>query len=167
MPGALPLTEQTTTWPNVIGIVAIILSILGLLGTAVGLVFTSKWMQPSSPFPLARLTYVTSGVLEILLLVVGIGLLKRCRWSIKTAMVWAVAAIIVAVLNSVLGYSEMEEQLGRMAQDPNTPPGMGGMTKGAGCIGMGLGTCASCAFPLFVLVWFLRAKIRAEVSTWK
>jgi hypothetical protein len=105
--------------------------------------------------------------LELLLLFTGIGLLKRRRWSGKTAIVWAIGAIIASVIGGVAGQAEMQNQLAKMAQDPNLPPGIGGFSKGIGVTSMWMGICVACAFPVFMLIWFLRPSIRAEVLTWK
>jgi hypothetical protein len=35
-----------------------------------------------------------------------------------------------------------------------------------GVIGTILGIAWGCALPIFMIVWFTRSKVRAEVSTW-
>lgn len=178
-PGALPPIERATTWPRTLGIISIILGTLGtlggLLGSSVSLMVQAMQMSVADKDAvnwdavrqavvwMARMS-VIAGMLSVLLLVIGIGLVRRRPWAIPTAKVWAVLKILMVIVN--LGIStviqrsiaEAIQQAGTTSRGPalhSTPTGIA------------FGLAWGCALPVFMLIWFARQEIREEIARWR
>lgn len=181
-PGGMQMPEQRSAWPTVIGIIAIVLGSLGILGgcwglatpwflgvikdivppgQATGMEFVEEWRAWTVINSL-----VGTGV-AILLLFAGIGLRRCRRWAVPTCVTWAVVKMLFVVVNSVLMYMIQRPGLEAMAQQN---PGMSGMGSGflvlIGIISVVFGILWGWAFPVFLLVWLSRAKIKAETAAW-
>jgi hypothetical protein len=101
----------------------------------------------------------------VLLLVAGVGIVQRRRWGLKATMAWAVVKIVVVVVTSIGGYMVMREQLRAMARSgPTTMPT--GFMETMQFAGVVVGILWGWALPIFMLVWFSRAKIKAETVIW-
>lgn len=170
-------------WPKVIGIIAIVLGSLGILGAVYGAV------SPLVMGPLARmmpaehaagveamqefsvrvvLVSLLALAVAVWLLVGGIALVKRRRSSRKTCLTWAVVKMLFVVLNSVISYAMVEAQMeAMMQQSPNTPGMPAGFMSGFSAIGLVFGICWGWALPVFMLIWFSRGEIKAEVAQWE
>lgn len=178
--------ELGSTWPGVIGAIAIVFGALGILnglmamaspffvnmmgnmgGQTTGMVETMKsWMW----------WVILSGVLTIVvasvLLAAGIGVVRRRAWGAKTMLVWAVLKFVwggISVAGGVL--MQMEQMKAMQAQTASPGQGvpaamMTGMTDMVMIFGLGFGLLWAWALPVFVLIWFMRPKIRAEVRAW-
>jgi len=171
------LPPRPSKWPTVIGIVAIAFAGLGIMGGFCGLVtmVTMPSMMPQDPATTAALSATRSSWmvvqllvglgLTVLLLICGIGLLKRRPWSPKGCTRWAVVYIIFAVIGGILNFSMQQAQFASMSQAGGPSP----MPVGFGTLALLmslLGFVWACALPVFLLVWFSRAKIKAEVALW-
>lgn len=186
-PGEMYLPQQPSAWPKVIGIIAIVLGALGVLGGCMGLASTlfvdtfkgvlEDMMPSGQPSPLEPLEavyehkgwmivtqFLTMGA-AVLLLFVGIGLLKRAAWSARAAMYWAVIKMAVVVPGAVLAYMANKAQLATMAEQGGGFVGSG-LVEAIGAASIGLSVVWGWALPVFVLIWFSRAKIKAEVAGW-
>lgn len=157
--------EPPSKWPVVVGIIAIVLSALGLLGGVCGMVMMTvakPLMQnmPNMPAGALEITptlIATTAVnlgLSVMLLVVGIGFLKRRAWSARLGMVWAIVDIVAVIVNVAVAP--------RMAAAQS-----GGQAEAVGAsIGMVCGATFGLVFPVFLLIWLSRAKIKQEVASW-
>ncbi|UCD29964.1 MAG: hypothetical protein JSV03_05675, partial [Planctomycetota bacterium] len=98
VPGEMVMPAPTSTWPTVVGIIAIVLGALGILGGIWGAVFSLFGPITIMPMPQSQTMFeeamrdsivwaMVSGLLgmgaAILLLVAGIGVVKRRVWSRK------------------------------------------------------------------------------------
>ncbi len=173
-PDAMPVRETRSTWPTVLGVLAIILGGLGILSCAWLMVPTAPGIE-SDPQP-------SGGVLEAyqaasdpvwlgisaVQLVGGIGLIRRRRWSRTVLQVWAVLTLVVAIVHAVLVPDMLAET---MAQQQSGSSGGPGAAPGAFEIVFYVfvlaGMLFSAAPPVFVLIWFGRQKIRDEVAAWR
>ena len=136
--------ERRSTWPTVIGIIAIVYGALGVLAECNGLVFNvfvAIWggsMQGTAEaqkaqfevmrqYAVPNLIFMVVGtVLAAWLLVAGIGVLRRRPWSRSAAVGWAVAKTLFTIPYSVLGYLLHNALLDAMEQaaiDSGTPMG--------------------------------------------
>ncbi len=181
--------ERRSTWPTVIGILAIVFGALGVLGACMGMasyVFVAivggqmqgmpgvqkaqlevmrQYMVPNSIF------VVVGTVVAAWLLVAGIGVLRRRPWSRGATVSWAVAKIIYAIPASVLGYFHNKAQLEAMEQaaiDSGTPIPTGIFTimQSVGVAMMGWSMLWVWALPLFLIIWFRSAPVKTEVERW-
>jgi hypothetical protein len=171
-PGALPVAEPATKWPTVLGIIGIIVGVLGAMSAAWGIVSFSLFPEMMRAMPpeavaamekMKGLTIALSAVglpVAVLLLASGIGLVRRRRWSVSTAKIWAALRILVAIAGSVGGVLMQDAMM-------QGNPGMAGMPAGFMRTMQMIGFAWGCGLPVFFLIWLSRAKIKAEVASWR
>lgn len=182
-PAAVP-PPPPRAWPMVIGIIAIILGALGALGGCVGMAVTPflrviEKVVPAGQAPqlegLAELVpsmliLAFAGlVIAVLLLIGGIGLVRRRRWGMTACLAWAVVKIIFVVAHNVFGYLvnvAQFEQIETMTGNAGGPPLPVEFFAGMGALGACFGIAWGWALPIFMLIWFTRRKIRDEVREW-
>lgn len=134
--GAVPV--QPPSWPMVLGVIAIVIGSLGILGHGcAGIV--GQLMQPFFvniarksaqgnqsifdaqmqitakylPFQIANIVVMTG--LSVLLVIGGIGLAKRRAWSRGAFMTWAIIRIAYVVPASYIAYCMTTEMMQKMA----------------------------------------------------
>ena len=189
--GAIP--PKPSSWPMVVGIIAIILGAGGILAYGcgglignVGMVFVSNWMRSTGvvdPVQQAQMEVLRdylawnivnslfSTGLSILLLIAGIGLVRRRSSSMRVSIVWAILRMLWALPASVMGYAVAVAQFDAMERaaaesGDSLPAGIFGIMQAFGIVGVVLGLLWACAFPIFTLIWFSRRKIKAEIAQW-
>lgn len=180
-PGELRLPERRSNWPTTLGVVAIVFGALGCLGAIWGVVGTLLFPAAATRMPpnqaalaqaMAEMssTYLITSILTapaaVILLITGIGLFKRRKWGITTGKVWAIIKMIVVVVSTYLGSVAQRAFSERMAQDPNMPQGAYSYIEISNLIWAVTGILWGCALPIFILTWFSRYKIKAEVAAW-
>lgn len=135
-PEAIP--PATTSIPKVFGIIHIVYACIGMIGAVIGVgaFLVMKAVLSSAGDEMAEMepvldaystleiyTYVDAGVkvvLGIMLLVAGIGLLKRKLWAQKVSIFWAVVRIVIAIVMTVATYGaslEFQEKMGEVSQN--------------------------------------------------
>jgi hypothetical protein len=164
-------------WPVVFGVIGIITAVFGLLGGGCDMVMPAGMVGcagsasqspdvPSAPQPWSALLNVGDFFLAGLLMAASVGMLRRRDWSVRAAVVWSWAKSVTAIGDSILTAVTFRrsEPLLRNLLPPEvlTPETINILLVGAVCISLVLGLST----PVFVLVWFRRARIRAEVATW-
>lgn len=175
--------EKKSTWPTVIGILGIVLGILGILGGILGVLsyFLTGAFLSVVPEEQSRiiLDFQKSWILwtilmqilvigaAIYLLIAGLGVMKERSGSDRRMRIWAAIKIAVVAVNTGIGSVMQREMLAaQMESDPqvaNTMAQFGNIFAWAGlCFGVVWGW----AFPIFVLIWFARRKIKAETAEW-
>ena len=126
---------------------------------------------------LAPLMLISAGLtipIAIVLLIGGIGLTKRSPWSPKTCRTWAGLKMLLVVYSSIIGYlvqqAQMEAMQRMLEEDPNAPTAMvgffGTLMAIIGPVIFVFAIVWGWALPIFMLIWFLRHKIKAEVAQW-
>jgi len=181
-PGMVGLPQRPSAWPKVIGIIAIVFGAGGSLGGiwgAVSPLFTDAFMsmvpgeqaagmkemmQQYKPYTIIG-SLLSLGV-AVLLLAAGIGLVQRRGWAPKISMLWSIVKIVFVIVNSIFGYMMAQASAAAMAQDPAMAQMPAGFMSVASGVGVALGACWGWALPVFMLVWFTRGKIKAEVAEW-
>lgn len=177
--------DQPSKWPTVVGVIGIVLASIGLLCGCAGYfaVPLQRWgmsMQSQSgianPVAEAQLkvaeqyqivTYVLTTIglaLSAWLLFAAINLLRRRRSARGALMGWAIASIVALALNmtfQVLMMQAMVDELNAAGEGQRANEIWMGLAFG-GCFGLIFGL----TYQVFILIWFSRAKIKAEVSTW-
>ncbi len=193
---------KPTVWPTVVGIIAIIFGSLGAVNNGlcapVGLVLSGSMgglfdkLAESQPgagmeeqaammdalqdyLPANLAVSITAAILSLILLIGGIGLVKRRAWCIRTIVIWALLKMIHAVPAMAVGYLLNSEMFRAMEEAAETssggpgqmPAGFDAMIKGFSMAGVLIGMLWAWALPMFMLIWFARAKIRQEVTSWR
>jgi hypothetical protein len=164
---------QRSVWPSVIGIISIVLASLGIICMPIGLAFNSynrmnpKQAELMADFPSWYGTYqIASSILYVmlyvLLLVAGILLVRRRLAAARSAhLIFALANLLalgvgmamLAVLNQAISQSVSSDMRHGMQV---------GLMFGGACTLIIAG-----AYPVFLLVWFSRSRIRQEINAWK
>jgi hypothetical protein len=175
--GPVPVEPPRSKWPTVLGIIAIILAGIGLL-SIVGQFIAQQIPQPSTaatqpayPEPPAGVQAIMTPswlVVSALLLVGGIGLLNRRRWSVRALIVWAIGDVVFTLAGTVgtlINLPTFQQQMRQ--QNAGMPPGAGGMFEAIFIGAMCFGSVVGFAPPIFALVWFRRRKIKDEVAGWR
>ena len=155
---------------------------MGLGSSAMFGLFTSAMPEEQAEImnatePLMPLMMISGGltmVVAIVLLFGGIGLTKRSPRSPKTCRIWAVLKMLLVVFASIVGYlvqlAQMEAMQRMLEEDPNTPAAMvgffGTLMAVFGPLTLVLGIIWGWALPIFMLIWFSRRKIKAEIAQW-
>ena len=194
--------DKRSVWPTVIGIITIIFGSLGAayngLCSPAGMIMAGAFkpmfedMAQSAPgagmemqvaqieamsryLPASLVVYLTSTILSVLLLIGGIGVLRRRGWSGRTLNIWAILrilqaipAVIVTYLMNDAMFEAMEEAAasggGATAQMPS---GIFSVMATVGLAAVIIQLLIYWALPVFVLIWFSRRVIREEVAEWR
>lgn len=179
-PGYIP--PAPPQWPGVLGVIAIVFGTLGAL-SALGS-FASYLLLPmfqklagNAPGMQAAFGYknwnLALGVVGLLagglLISAGIKLRARSPVAMTQVMWWSVIRMVMAVVQAVVASLAQWNTIQSMnsSQSGAMPPAAVAIQKmlvpltGAGTLLWGW------ALPIFMLVWFRRAKIRKEVSSWR
>ncbi|MBN1490611.1 MAG: hypothetical protein JXA69_11900 [Phycisphaerae bacterium] len=182
MPEPMTQPPARSTWPTVVGILAIVFGAVTIIFGVFGLVSTSFedfFLSSMSPEQAAETQRITASyqpwmigsacvalVLAILLLVSGIGVVQRRRPGARRLRVWAYLSIPYAVAAMIM-QAVLQSELIEVTQAGIGPTGTPGVLEEIIVVPMLLfGLAWSCAGPVFVLVWFSRKSIKAEVADW-
>jgi hypothetical protein len=184
-PGQIPMPGQRSTWATVIGIIAIVLASGGILSGCSSLIspfvvdFFRNMIPPGQATGMEVMdaieewrswtminSFLTSAVAS-LLLVVGIGLLKRRRWAVQAGVAWAILKVLHALVTAVFVYMVQQATFGAMGQQIPAAPGFGpAFQQMIGVYSAAFTALLYSAFPVFLLIWLSRAKIKADVADW-
>lgn len=183
-----PSTEST--WPVKLAMVTIVLGALGAVGGVCGIAGSLMsgamagmmgGMTPppgSGPSPaetfeiVARYQGVTiahalvSIAVGVLLLVAGIKLRKRLKQSRKLIMIWAPLKVVMALAGSAIGYVMQQESAKLMAAAATAANPVAGYMETMQTVMEILMFVWGIAFAVFMVIWFTRDSIAAEVETW-
>jgi hypothetical protein len=151
-----------SVWPKVIGIISIVLASLGLICTPISWLtttFVTHAHEVMKVFPEWWSTYTTvSSVVGIFmaLILLGAGITTLMRRGIGRSLhlVYGAAGILIAIGNVVVIAMTL---LGAEMEGPMRVAFIGGIV-----VGVPLGMI----YPVFLIIWFLRSKIRQEVAAW-
>lgn len=179
--GGLP--QPQSSWPGIVGTISIVFGSLGLLCYGCNSIMTvaSPLMQSIVP-PEAQQaqaqgavlalnigSYCIGFLLAILLLFSGIGVVQRRRWGRTTSIVWAflkvALAIIVLALTVILAQDIADQVNQQMQASGQAAPFT--MTPELIILFAGVGVLFQLIWPVFILIWFNRARIKDEVATWQ
>lgn len=174
-PGPLANTVRQPIWPNVVGIIALVLggggvlmSLLSAAGPVVVLLGSRgsepEWTDEVHGWIWAGVALECVSVLLAAALVLGgVGLLRRKRRSGRLLVAWAGCKLVFALALAVVSYGAMAAQ-SRAAHDAEA-----GMAAFSWSLGLGftlIGFVWALLLPVFVLIWFRRANIKAEIANW-
>ena len=149
--------KREPVWPKAIGILSIVLACLGLVATPLNMANPMQREMlsklPSWFSAYATFSMLAGAVITVLLLAAGILLFKRRRAGRTLHVAYGLIAVLLGLVGLVALLSVDVSGLPDMMQIPFRIGAIGGWA-----IGM--------AYPVFLLVWFFRGKIRDEVARW-
>ena len=171
--------EMRSSWPTAIGVIAIVFGVLGVLYHLFSIVpFALRWFgvnvddpDPDMKVALSWETWIVllaglATALAVVLLVAGIGLVRRRRRAVRTLAGWATFRMLLAVGQAAVNYRLAPAQYAVMRNDPSMAGMPSGFVELIGPITAGVLLIWGCALPIFLLIWFGRRKIKDEVTTW-
>ncbi len=155
-----PQPRKTPGAVMAVGIISIVYGLLSLLCCGgVGVVGLMAVSSGEVDVPLTawdKIVPVLNILLGVALLASGIGTLKRHSWSRTLAMVVAIGYLIVAVGNIALSATARPAGQG----DPDMP-----QAEQIGfLIGKFVGAAALCVYPIVLLIFYNRPKVKALFS---
>ena len=192
MPGALVarLAPAPPPWATVLGILSIVFGVLGALSKCWGMatpfffvlmerffasmpedevpaeIGQSFSMMGAYAWPIAGVSLLKT-IVACLLVAVGIGLLKQRGWAPAWAIRYAVLDMVLTLGEGVLGGLAQAAQMEAMqAADPAAFGPMAGWTTLITYGSVGFGVLVSMVWPVFLIVWFTRRRVREATSTW-
>lgn len=162
------------TWPTVVAIISLCLAGLYVLATIGGLImqaFAKNFQTSQQPDMLANMPdwhqayqwiITPIGIATYALLAIGgVMLLKRRRVGRALHVAYALAGIVLAITVTVVGLILIDYmQFGG-------PEEMQTITKVTSIGGIIIGMFISLAYPIFLLIWFGRAKVKQHIQTWQ
>lgn len=174
---------EKKTWTIVLGILGILYSIYAGLTSLAGfmMLFVSDAFQASNAASGTNLDmrdymmvtgadYLASGVIGILLFVGAIALLTRRSWSGRCWIIWASLKVVIVLVSSVfaaLAFQAVMQsataQAGATGGGTPVPPRAMGIFAIFPAL---FGAVFGLLWPTFVLIWFLRPAIRAQIRSW-
>ena len=182
--------EHRSSWPNVIGIIAIVFGSMAALGScfAIGaLLFLDQyadimnsfqaqagqgeaWEEMVAIMDARQLIFLALGFLALflagLLLAGGIALIRRRPSARGLLLGWSLAKMAMAVTEAWAEWPLTKASYRAQAANENMPEGFRTAMESIAPV------VASCTFlwyaalPVFLLIWFNRGKVRSEMSSW-
>lgn len=165
---------RRTTWPNVLGILSIVLGALGVLTYGAGgieLILTGPTVPASAPHADAigvgeLVSNLVHCLLAVLLLAAGIQLVRRRPAARRLYIVWAVLRTAAALGGTVVAYLMMQALIQDEQANGTTSADVVRFMEVYGLATLVIALLWSLALPIFALIWFNRPKIRQEMRRW-
>lgn len=181
-----PPPPKPPAWPMVIAVISIVLGGLGVAGEIFGLLWQAFMMPVLQRMPRAPgapdMTfgmdsvwgYLLTGarlLTSAVLLIAGIALLHRRLAARALHLVYVMLKVGVAlgsIAFMVVGLQQASQALATMpaTSGPAVPANFIKTGMIAGGIAGGFGLVASMAYPVFLLVWFLRRRTIDDMRAW-
>ncbi|MEX0652743.1 MAG: hypothetical protein WD534_17245 [Phycisphaeraceae bacterium] len=174
------------TWPTAIGIIAIIFGSLGALGALWGAAapFLMEWLFDAMGLQQAEVQAqleimrsllwwsvsfsLVSLLLALLLLMAGVQLIRRRRQAGALCWWWAVLKMALVVGGVALGYVAQQQQMELMtAQQQSHQQMAGAVSEAMALFNIAIGLAWGWALPVFMLIWFSRRSVKADVASWR
>lgn len=192
LPGAMRDTQRPRVWPTAIGVIAIVLGSLALLGGLINIgmpyfmgalagVMPKGVPNPYTAFalwakPMAASSAVGALVAAILLWG-GLLLIKRRPKAVRVIMIWSVlkilygfgAGAVMAAMQHSMFTTLFEEAKASAARQSGRPPPPFPTDTFAMVMASFTGILFvvwAALLPVFMLIWFTRRSVRADVDAW-
>ncbi len=187
----VPQPDAQSSWPTVIGIISIIFGSLGALGGAYQAVapFLMGMIGGFVPesddqakvvfesmaawrFPL-MVVGIGSLILSVMLIVCGAQLVGRKESASGLHKKWAISKILFSLVAVTINtLAQMAQMKVAMEQQSQSMGGGGAQfvetaMMVAMVVGIIMGIAFACAYPVFILIWFSREKVKNEVQSWE
>ena len=192
-PGRLAVPRQEAAWPGVVGTLCTVFGGLAVFGTILVLVYyaliglgvfekffgplpednpASHSMQAISDHTAVLVAAeLFKCALAVLLLYAGIGILRRRPAAIRPAKIWSVLKIVATIIGACIGVWIQQETLratfSGSAAPANAPPATPLFMQSGAIVSGIIGIAWGCALPVFLLVWFSRPRVKAEIARWR
>lgn len=181
------VVPKSTIWPTSLGIIVIVFGVMGVLGGCLNLASTMFMtsvmsdlmsdIDATSAATFQIMESVSTSMIGLALFAIlmagwlvslGIGILRKRPWAPRMAGTWSLAKMLVVFAQSLFGIRMQQAQFEVMAGQ-NSGPAPFDVQEFAAIIsyvGMAFALIWGWALPVFLLLWFRREVIRAEVAGW-
>jgi hypothetical protein len=181
--GSLGKPMRPPVWPNVIGVIGIIIGIGGvLLGAwqAVSVVFFDFMMKfipqnaPNVPETMAAMNAwmpwivaigIASALVAVMLLIGSAGLAAHKPWSRPLLITWAIVKILIVLTMTIQSFL-MSRAFMAQTGAQGTPAPMF-ILDSVLLISLVFNIIFYCGFPVFVLVWLNLRGPKRDVASWR
>jgi hypothetical protein len=182
---SVPEPEKPPSWPTAFGVIGIILAAFGLLGGCCGVAMPLAWPHyinwleglesvPQEQVDMAKasmppaLWAVVGGlvgiIVSVILLVGAIRLIRRQASGVPLVKFWAWFTIPWSLISYVINmFIQMRAASNAGSDQPQHALSMYFGLVFGGCWVLVLGVI----LPLFVIYWFTREPVRAEIARWQ
>ena len=154
---------------TVFGILNIAFSILGVFGMVATLALFSADAMSNNPvvailrdnpaYAAWLKVTIPLGILScVLVLAAGIGLLRLKEWARKLSIGYAIYAILFGILGIVINFVFLTRPMLEQASQRQGPEAAGAI---GGAIGGSLGGCFGMIYPILLLIFMTRPKVKA------
>ena len=162
--------ERASVWHIVVGVISIVFGACGLLYYSVNLIVGGAQLgsmntNAGGAYVAGRTTAMVIVLIPLLLslwlAISGIGVTMKRSGGVVWMRRWAITKIVLlALLFTCAGLS-----LALLSGSANAPPEAQAMLSGMGIVLLGFALWMF-FWPIFVLIWFGRAKIQNDVGQW-
>ncbi len=178
--GYAPPPPKTTTWPTVVGVISIVWGAFYTLGGLCGIGTMLFWEQyiawisnitlagdpnieamkrADMDNPISLLLGAVGLLLAIFLIMAGAKVLKRRRQGVAWSRLYAVINLPLMFISMIVSYWLQREMY------TSSYAGMPG-EEAIAIASMFCGVLLAAIWPVFLLIWFARAKVKEEVAKW-
>lgn len=181
--GALPPSGERSSWPHVLGICCIVVGVLGILTglgtiattfttrTMVGMMndpeFTAVMNVNSDSAPILITVNLLKALIALVLVVAGIALVRRRASAPVWALRYSVAQILFALISGIqMALLQRQFMAAALEQDPSMSAEFSVFTNSIALFSAAVAFIWYLLFPLFLLIWFRRTKIKGEIANW-
>jgi len=175
MPDPNATGRRALAWPTVIGVIAIVFGVGGLLGSIGGVVWQAlllagnleAWgVQDADGAEAYAVPGLVLQAVAVLipgaLLVGGVLLVRRRRAAVRWLVTWAIVKLLHGAAAVVMGYLVQQAMLASMGAGPAGPSRA--FVNGVMLASFTVTAVWITALPVFVLLWFTRPRVRADVA---
>ena len=172
--------------PKVLGIIHIVYACLGMIGAAfgvLGMVVMKAIMAPdlgdevegldvffSAYDKMAMYSYIDAGIkviLGLVLLIAGIGLLKKKLWAQKLSVTWSVVRIIVGIGMTILSYGaalQFQQDIADSTQTNGDQMDQFGLQSSMQGVSSVMGVFVLSAYPVVSLILLSKKSVKDSLS---
>ncbi len=177
----LPEIPDGGSWAKIIGILGIVFGGGALLLGVIGVVGQNFALQQYEAMGITKevlaqharflnVVPIVSLALGFLLLLGGILLVMKKPVSRTILLIWAMLKIAFALWQAPLALAFQKDliplQQKMLAKGDAKTPDLSAIMETMGPIFQIISVLWLCALPIFMLIWFMRARIRMQVSGW-
>ncbi len=174
-----------TSIPKVLGIIHIVYACLGMIGAVVGVgaIFAMKAVSNhvgddvedldvffSAYDKMAMYSYIDAGIkviLGLVLLIAGIGLLKKKLWAQKLSVTWSVVRIIVGIGMTILSYGaalQFQQDITEFTQTNGDQVDQFGLQSSMQGVSSVIGVFVLSAYPVVSLILLSKKSVKDSLS---
>lgn len=170
--------KRSLVWPTVVGVIAIVFGIFGVLGGVWGTVWQALLLADALPPPwnnsqiqnnesYNQLTLAMQPVailVALMLLIGGILLTRRSRAGVRWLVAWSIVKLVYGTAAIVVGLLMQPQMLDAMTASSHGPAPPRGIMSAFMIMGMVIASLWIAALPVFLLIWFTRVGVKADVD---